>query len=84
MTDLKLNSLKFGIAGGIIGAITVFLTTINGILGLSNAASFMTTTLWQNLGYSVTWPGAFIGLIIGFVYGFVPLWLGALIYNKLI
>jgi len=81
---LKLNSLKFGLTAGIVGAIVTFITTLTGIFGLSDAASFMASTVWGNLGYSVTWAGAFIGLVIGFVYGFVIMWISALIYNKLV
>jgi len=84
MAAAKLSALNFGLTGGIIAAITTFGTTISGILGYSKMAEFMTTSIWGVYGYSVSWPGAFIGLIIGFIYGFVPLWAGALIYNKLI
>ena len=84
MVYLKINPLKLGISGGIIGGLVAFLTTILGVLELSNTANFMAQTFWGVYGYSVTLPGAFIGLIIGFVYAFILLWLGALIYNKLI
>jgi len=82
--DLKLNATKFGLAFGIVGAIITFLTTITGIYGLSNAAETMASTFWSSLGYSVTWGGSIIGLILGFVYAFLIMWISALIYNKLI
>ncbi len=84
MTEAKFNPSKLGLAGGIIGAVVTFSSTIVGIYGLSQAANFMASTLWANYGYSVTWGGAFIGLIIGFVYGFIPVWIGAMIYNWLL
>ena len=81
---MKLNPLKFGLTAGIIGAIITFLSTVTGILGYSNTADIMASSLWSTLGYSVNWMGAFIGLILGFVYGFVLMWVSALIYNKFI
>jgi hypothetical protein len=84
MTETKINALKLGLAGGVIGAIVTFLSTIVGIYGLSQAADSMANTMWANYGYSVTWGGAFIGLIIGFVYAFVLVWTVAMIYNWLL
>ncbi len=84
MAEAKLNALKLGLAGGIIGAVVTFLSTIAGIYGLSQAADSMASTMWTNYGYSVTWGGAFIGLIIGFVYAFVLVWTVAMIYNRLL
>lgn len=81
---LKLDSLKLGTAAGIVGAIVTFITTIFGIYGRSGAADFMANTIWNSYGYTVTWAGAFLGLVIGFVYAFVLIWLTAKIYNKLI
>jgi len=84
MADLKINSAKFGIAGGILGALLSFFTTITGILGYSEAYQFLLASIWSSLGYSLSWTGAFIGAIIGFVYGFILMKIFALIYNKLI
>jgi hypothetical protein len=36
------------------------------------------------LGYTVTWPGAFIGLAWGFVAGALMGWLIGLIYNRIV
>lgn len=79
---MNIHPLNFGLAGGVVGAVAAFLTTIFGIYGLSKMASFMAQTVWGSYGYSISWVGAFIGLIIGFAYGFIPTWIGALLYNK--
>lgn len=81
---LKINSIKLGLAAGIIGAVLTFLTTITGIYGSSQAANFMALTFWGTFGYTVSWAGAFIGLVLGFIYAFVLVWIAAVIYNKLI
>ena len=80
----KLNSTKLGLAAGIVGAVLTFLTTITGIYGKSQAANTMTSTFWGSLGYTVSWGGAFIGLVIGFIYAFILIWIIAVIYNKFI
>ncbi len=84
MAEAKLNALKLGLAGGIVGAIVVFCSTLLGVYGFSQAADSMANTMWANYGYSVTWGGAFIGLIIGFAYAFVLVWVVAMIYNRLL
>jgi hypothetical protein len=73
-----------GIAGGIIGAILIFWTTITGILGYSKAAKLLESTVWKKYGYSVSFFGAIWGAVLGFMYGFVVWVFFALIYNTLI
>jgi len=36
------------------------------------------------VGYSVTWPGAFIGLLYGVLTGGIVGWAGGTIYNKVV
>ncbi|GAH52402.1 unnamed protein product [marine sediment metagenome] len=81
---LLINPLMGGIAGGIIGAIITFLTTIIGVLGYSDAAKTMESTVWKRYGYKVSWFGSIWGAIIGFVYAFLICWVFFLIYNVLI
>lgn len=81
---LKLDSIKFGLSGGIIGAIIVFLTTINGFFGFSKAYLILQATIWTKFGYTLTLPGLLIGTILGFIYGLIICSVFALIYNKLI
>lgn len=81
-TYSRINAVKAGISGGIIGAIIIFLTTITGILGYSGAAELLSSTIWGNLGYSVSWLGAIVGAVLGFIYGFIIWFIFSLIYNK--
>jgi hypothetical protein len=80
----KINSLKAGISGGIVGAIIIFLTTIFGILEYSQVAELLTSSIWGNFGYAINWPGTIIGAVFGFIYGFIIWWVFSLIYNKII
>jgi hypothetical protein len=81
---LAIAPLAAGVAGGVIGAVAVFLTTITGVLGYSNAAKWIETSVWKKYGYSVSWGGAVWGAVLGFVYGFVIWWIFSLVYNSLI
>ena len=80
----KINAAKLGLSAGIMGAILVFLTTISGILGYSQASNLLASSVWDSYGYSVTWTGAFIGAVIGFIYAFVLIWIPSIMYNKFI
>jgi len=81
---LIINPQMAGIAGGIIGAIIIFLTTITGVLGYSMAAKWLEDSVWKKYGYRVSWGGAIWGAILGFIYGFLIWWIFSLIYNALI
>ncbi len=80
---LLLEPVTAGSAGGIIGAIIIFLTTINGVLGKSKVAKFFETSVWKKFGYKVSLGGAIWGAVLGFVYGFLIWWIFSLIYNVL-
>ena len=74
-----------GIAGGIIGAIVTFLTTITGVLGHSKAAKWLAEkSVWRKYGYRVSWGGAIWGAVLGFTYGFLIWLIFSLTYNALI
>ena len=81
---LIINPLMAGIAGGILGAILIFLTTITGILGYSKAAKLLESTIWKKYGYRVSGVGSIWGAILGFVYGFIIWYVFSLIYNMLL
>jgi protoporphyrinogen oxidase len=75
----RLDSVALGASIGIISAVGLFLATI--ILVLKGGEAIGPTLgLLSNylIGYSVTWYGAFVGLIeagiVGFVLGFVFAW----------
>ena len=78
---MKLNVKALGLAGGIVWGLAIFVLTywfiIRGYEG-----SLLDNLSKVYLGYSVTWYGAFVGLIWGFADGFVGGVLLAWIYNK--
>ena len=79
-----INPVMAGVAGGIIGAIIIFLTTITGILGQSGVAKFLESTFWKKYGYRVNGFGAIWGAVLGFIYGFVIWYVFGFVYNLLI
>ena len=81
---LLINPLVAGIAGGVIGAIVVFLTTITAVLGYSKAAEWLEKSVWGKYGYRVSLVGSVWGAILGFIYGFIIWWVFSLIYNGLL
>lgn len=81
---MKLDAVKFGLAGGIISALCVALSTILGIFGYYPIHNSMIMEMYGMFGYSASWLGVLVGTIYGFIDGFILVWLFALIYNKLI
>lgn len=83
---MKLDTLKFALAGGIIGAIGMGWVTIASLIGFPGFLSFarLAEQGYGFYGYSVSWLGVLVGAFYGFVEGFI--WLGALayVYNKLV
>lgn len=82
---MKLNTLKFALAGGIYIAIIFALATIAGIFkipGFVELADFL-KTFYGFYGYSVTWLGVIVGAFWGFLEGFFHVGLFVLIYNWL-
>ena len=77
----KLNSLKFGIASGIIWSLLVLVTAIFSSQFPTWFNLFFECYGW--LGYSSSLIGMFLGLIYGFIDGFVLGLVFAWIYNRL-
>lgn len=75
------NPLMLGVAAGIVGGLVVFFTTLGGIYGNSKAYKFFEQSVWKSYGYSKSWKGAFVGLILGFVYAGLIVGITAWIYN---
>ncbi len=77
-----LDSKKLGIAAGIIWALGMFICTVLAIYtGYSIEFLKIIATIYP--GYSISWSGAFIGLIYGFFDAFFFFFLLGWIYNKL-
>jgi len=78
---MKLNVRALGLAGGIVWGLAIFLLTYWFlILGYEGKTLARLSNVY--LGYSVTWYGAFVGLVWGFVNGFIGGALLAWLYNK--
>jgi hypothetical protein len=83
---LKLNSLKFALAGGLVFAFSYALTTIFALFGIPGFPVFakFLEGIYGWYGYSVSVLGIFAGAINGFIEGFVHFFIFALIYNLLL
>ena len=82
---MKLNALKFALAGGLYLAIVAVLVTLASLLGLPGFPPFtrILTDIFGAYGYSVSAMGLLAGAILGFVEGFLHLGLLAVLYNRL-
>lgn len=81
----KLDVLDFATAGGKVTGLMVALSTIAGIYGIMGGFPIfnaLIADIYRTLGYSVSWLGALLGLIYGFIDGFVFFGLMAWFYNK--
>lgn len=82
---MKLNTLKLALAGGIIGGTCFAWATVASILNVPGFAPSTELLLasYGPWGYSISYPGALVGALWGFLEGFI--WIGAfgLIYSRL-
>lgn len=80
-TIQRLDGLRLGLAGGFVWGLSIFFLTIIAS-GTGYGASFL--DLFQFYpGYTVTYWGAGVGFIWGFIDGFIGLGLLAWFYNHL-
>ena len=78
---MRLNVRALALAGGIVWGLAIFLITYWFLVfGHGGTTLFKLSNIY--LGYSVTWYGAFVGLVWGFVDGFIGGALLAWLYNK--
>lgn len=85
MINMKLNTFRFALTGGIYAAIIFASATIAGIFnipGFIEFASFL-KIFYGAYGYSITWIGVAVATLWGFVEGFFHVGLFVLIYNWL-
>ena len=76
-----LHKRAFGIATGVAGAVVMVWLTIAGMY-MPGADDFPLELLQQYFfGYSVSWPGVFIGAAWGFAVSFVAGWFAAFCRN---
>ena len=81
----RLDSAALGLAVGSLSGLIVFLATVFLVLRGGRVVGPNLALLGQFfVGYTVTLPGAFIGLAYGFVTGFVIGWSISFLRNSLI
>jgi hypothetical protein len=80
--NMMLNTKKFGVAGGLVWGLAMFITTL---LAVSSGygAEFLGMFTSLYFGYSISLLGSVIGLFWGFIDGFIGCYVFAWIYNKL-
>lgn len=84
--SVGLNAFKFGVAGGVVTGLYVFIMTLLGIFTENYATQSISILLeiYGFLGYKLNFAGAIIGAFYGFVDGFILTWIFAFVYNKLV
>lgn len=80
----RLNSVKFGLAGGILVGVCVSLMTLAGMFGMFPLLTALISDAYGSLGYSVSGVGIIFGLVYGFIDGFIGFWIFSSLYNWLI
>ncbi len=80
--NTRLNSAKFGLAGGILWGVCLFVMTW---LSMYTGYGMFWLSQWMDIypGFDLSMIGSFIGLIYGFIDGFVTLFLISWLYNLL-
>lgn len=77
-----LNPKNLGLAAGIFWAVSMFVMTIAAIY-TSYGVAWLELMASIYPGYTISWSGSIIGLIYGFLDGFVGLYILGWLYNKL-
>lgn len=78
---MKLNPIALGLSGGITWGLCLFLTTLLFVF-TGYGELFLTIVSGMYPGYGTTVSGSFVGLVYGFLDGFVMLFALAWIHNK--
>ena len=86
MKTLKLDAVKFGLAGGITTVICIFLTGLTALLFPATVPSI--TAFFGEIYGLFGLPNNFLVLVLmsagSFIDGFILTWIFAWIYNKLL
>ncbi len=79
---MKLNAKSLGLAGGVLWGVVMFIMTwLSMFTGYASMWLAMMMDVYP--GYDVSVVGSFIGLIYGFIDGFVGLFLIGWLYNRM-
>lgn len=80
----KLNSVKFGLAGGIVLAFCVLVCSLVALDDKYTMIGMVPYIFYGAFGYSLTAKGILLGTVYSFFDGFLITFLFAWIYNKLL
>lgn len=77
-----LNTKNLALSAGIMWALSMFIMTI---ISMYTGYASQFINLMESIypGYNLSWGGSILGLIYGFVDGFVGLYIFGWLYNKL-
>jgi hypothetical protein len=78
---MKINIKALALSMGFLGGLTVFLLTV-WFLIMGYDGNLLVKLGSVYLGYSVSWTGAFVGLVYGFIDGLIGGALLGFLYNK--
>lgn len=83
--EMKIHTKNLALAAGITGGLGFSATTIAALMGFPGFMPFATLLKegYGFYGYSISWAGALVGFVWGFVEGFMWIGILGLIYNKL-
>ena len=80
---MMLDAKKFGLAGGIFWGLCMFIMTLV-CMFTGYAMQFLILMADIYPGYTISGFGSIVGLIYGFLDGFIGLFVFAWLYNKLV
>lgn len=78
---MKIKPLYAGLAGGILWGAVMFAATLASVYADGYGGNFLVAMSSIYPGYAISVAGSFIGLLYGFVDGFVALFVIAWLYN---
>ncbi|NOS77586.1 MAG: hypothetical protein HOP35_06540 [Nitrospira sp.] len=84
-TLARIKADALALVCGLIGGLGLFVMTVWLVLkGGPQPGQHLQLLSQYFIGYTVTWPGAFVGLLYGIVAGGTIGWAIGMIYNKLV
>ena len=77
-----LNAKKLGYAGGILWGLTMLISTFLSI-NMGYATTWLQTMASIYPGYEISGIGCIVGMVYGFIDGFIALYLIGWLYNRI-
>ena len=77
----KINPLKLGLAGGLLWGLILFIMTW---ISMYTGYAMFWLSQWMDVypGFDLSKTGVFLGLLYGFIHGFVGLFVLGWLYNR--